>query len=617
MTEPFIPKATADKLNQEHPKGTRHKAKMDIAISLIGNGIPPAAVAATLREKFPEASDHEIEGVVKWASDQNPTPSGFGNKPQGTKPVYAPAKRSSEAKKPSNPVEHVKWWLNGQSASESILARSSRIPVPEQMVEQFCLAVSTLYAPEEFVNVVCRFASDKDGKARPLGGGKTLSSENWQVYARSKGVPGSEAGGWQRMNPVKEVGTGADGSYTDADVTSHRFVLLESDVLPLEFQLRFFTRIKLPVAIIMLSGGKSAHAWVRVNAKDEATYKQFVERIITALKPFGFDISNKNPSRLSRLVGAKRENGASGDGFQKLLWLPESQPKEELAEETLAAFELQLTIPDIVEQPMLPIIRTAMERYDELARNVGKLGIPTGIAEFDRRTGGLKGGQMTVVAAGTNGGKSTFALNVANSALHHNHGVALITMEMDRDEIVDLLFSMNGRINRNVFNTGEFTQGDIQKFTVAGQKIASMPLWIFDDARLTMEELGTRIRAIRSRIGLVIVDYIQIVSPDDPREQREQQVAGIARELRILAKETKLPFVVLSQLNDDGKLRESRVVAHEAHNVIMLECNEGMTEMEIKVVKGRQIRKESYLMEYAPEYCLLLNKSHDVPEKYR
>ena len=84
-----------------------------------------------------------------------------------------------------------------------------------------------------------------------------------------------------------------------------------------------------------------------------------------------------------------------------------------------------------------------------------------------------------------------------------------------------------------------------------------------------------------------------------------------------MAKQTKLPFIVLSQLNDDGKLRESRVVGHEAHNVIELEPNEEQTTMTLKVVKGRRIMKKDYVCDYQPEYArITMSKisQQDTPE---
>ena len=178
---------------------------------------------------------------------------------------------------------------------------------------------------------------------------------------------------------------------------------------------------------------------------------------------------------------------------------------------------------------------------------------------------------------------------------------------MDKDEICDLIVSMNCDVNRNCFNTGNFTETDLTKIGMAAPRLSSLPLWIDDSPTLTMAQIRKRVEQLKAenKIGMVIIDYVQIISPEDSREPREQQVAKIAREIRALAKESKLPFIILSQLNDDGKLRESRVVAHEAHNVILLEADESKypASMKMKVVKGRRIPKKNYELTYFPQFC--------------
>jgi hypothetical protein len=138
---------------------------------------------------------------------------------------------------------------------------------------------------------------------------------------REHGTPQSEAGGWIRPNPVKDNGRGKRGASTDADVTSFRFCLLESDMLPMELQLSLLARLPLPVATIIDSGGRSIHAWVMLNCLSAQEYRTKVERIYTLLARFGLCPSNKNPSRMSRLPGAQREVGKHGDGAQRLLYL--------------------------------------------------------------------------------------------------------------------------------------------------------------------------------------------------------------------------------------------------------------------------------------------------------
>ena len=117
------------------------------------------------------------------------------------------------------------------------------------------------------------------------------------------------------MNPLDGRGI------ADTNITAFRYALLESDALPMELQLALFARLPLPIAAVLSSGGRSYHAWVRVDAADAATYRKIVSRLLQMLAQFAVDAKNKNPSRLSRLPGAKRIIGAVGDGVQRLLYL--------------------------------------------------------------------------------------------------------------------------------------------------------------------------------------------------------------------------------------------------------------------------------------------------------
>jgi hypothetical protein len=117
------------------------------------------------------------------------------------------------------------------------------------------------------------------------------------------------------MNPTNGAGI------ADANITSHRFVLLEFDSLPLGLQAAVFACLPLPTFCILTSGGRSLHAWIRVDAVDADNYRELAQGIFRELKPLGVDPSNKNPSRLSRLPGVQRKHGAAGDGRQRLLYL--------------------------------------------------------------------------------------------------------------------------------------------------------------------------------------------------------------------------------------------------------------------------------------------------------
>lgn len=260
-------------------------------------------------------------------------------------------------------------------------------------------------------------------------------------------------------------------------------------------------------------------------------------------------------------------------------------------------------VPPTEAQSFQEIIIGSHDRYSELIRNRGNLGVPTGIREFDADSGGLKDGQMTVIAGETNAGKSTVAINFAVTALKANMGVALFSLEMDREEIADMIVSMVCGVNRNAFNTGYFSDTDMQAITSHTKALSEFPLYIEDAPMMNVAQIRQRVTELKTedKIRLVIIDYAQIVSPNDQRDPREQQVARIARELRSMAKELKLPFLVLSQLNDEGKLRESRVLAHEAHNVFQVEpTDEGLR---LRIYKGRRIPKKSYDLKWEPQYC--------------
>jgi replicative DNA helicase len=268
-----------------------------------------------------------------------------------------------------------------------------------------------------------------------------------------------------------------------------------------------------------------------------------------------------------------------------------------------------------LRDPLKATVVESLGRFEELLANRGELGVMTGFHQFDEKAGGLKEGQMTVIAAESNGGKTTLALNILNAAINAGKGALLFTLEMDREEILDLLISMNAEVDRNMFNTGYFTERDQTKIGACLPKLSNLPLWIEDSPSANMAHIEKTTRALAgaNAIKLVVIDYVQLISPHDERDNREQQVAKISRAIRCLAKETKLPIIVLSQLNDEGKLRESRVIAHEAHNVILVESDPEDGKMVMRVVKGRKIPRGEYQLQYKPRFCRVIDPRTPEP----
>lgn len=117
------------------------------------------------------------------------------------------------------------------------------------------------------------------------------------------------------MNPMDGKGI------ADKNVTSHRFILLEFDSIPLDLQISLLSMLPLPIACILTSGSRSIHAWVKADCLDATNYKDTVTMLLAHLSKFGLDEKNKNPSRLSRLVGAQRVIGAKDGGKQRIIYL--------------------------------------------------------------------------------------------------------------------------------------------------------------------------------------------------------------------------------------------------------------------------------------------------------
>ncbi len=318
----YIPQATLDLINQHHPPGTRHHAMMKIAIPMIGNGLSPDAVRAQLRATFPDAdkTDKEIADVVDWAIAKNPTPSGYGPKtsytPRQPRVVVPMPKQPTTAKSAQERLSSV---TGGLELGEVDLTEQSPIRPPENWKEGAATMLRALYAPTDRLNLVTNHFV-VEGKAKPSGGGKTLSRDEWLKWLAEKGVPQSAAGCWIRPNPCGD-GTGKDGAIRDQDITAFRFLLLESDLLPLNAQFAALMHLHLPVAAVITSGGASVHAWLKVDCKDANEYAEVAVAVFQKLEPLGYDPANKNPSRLSRFPGAMRKIGAGADPMQRLVYL--------------------------------------------------------------------------------------------------------------------------------------------------------------------------------------------------------------------------------------------------------------------------------------------------------
>ncbi|WP_329492615.1 replicative DNA helicase (plasmid) [Kitasatospora sp. NBC_01246] len=219
-------------------------------------------------------------------------------------------------------------------------------------------------------------------------------------------------------------------------------------------------------------------------------------------------------------------------------------------------------------------------------REKGKLsGVPTGFADLDAVTNGLQPGQMILIAARPAIGKSTLALDVAReAAIRHGIGVGMFSLEMSRDEINMRLLSAEAKVALHHMRSGNMTEDDWTRVGRRLPEINDAPLWVDDSPNQSMMEIRAKARRLHQRegIGLVIIDYLQLMQYGGRRaESRQQEVSDISRGTKLLAKELGVPVIALSQLNrgpeqrTDKKpvasdLRESGSLEQDADLVILL-----------------------------------------------
>lgn len=210
---------------------------------------------------------------------------------------------------------------------------------------------------------------------------------------------------------------------------------------------------------------------------------------------------------------------------------------------------------DRVHQEFVPIKETlevTFERLDELSKKRGALrGIPTGLKTLDKMLSGLQKENLIIIAARPSVGKSSLAINIGQfAAVTHKVGIALFSLEMGRESLVDRMISAQGNIDNWRIATGNLEAEDFEKYSIAAGELAEAPIFIDDTPGISVMEMRTKARRLMAEheIGLVIVDYLQLVRGRN-LESRVQEVSEISQSLKNLARELKVPVLALSQLS--------------------------------------------------------------------
>ncbi len=207
------------------------------------------------------------------------------------------------------------------------------------------------------------------------------------------------------------------------------------------------------------------------------------------------------------------------------------------------------------------VIRT-FEQVTEAAERKEKItGLPTGFAKLDRMTAGLKGGELIIVAGRPGMGKTAFALNVAlHGCADRNLPVVVFSLEMAKEELARRLLCSEARVDGGRMRTGMLTRDDWTRLTSTAGTLTNLKLFIDDTPALSIMELRGKARRLKAEhgLGLVVIDYLQLMRAGSKVESREKEISEISRSLKGLAKELQVPVMALSQLNRSVETRAAK-----------------------------------------------------------
>jgi replicative DNA helicase len=244
-------------------------------------------------------------------------------------------------------------------------------------------------------------------------------------------------------------------------------------------------------------------------------------------------------------------------------------------------------------QPINRLLSEAVDRIDQLYRSTSPLtGVPTGFTDLDEMTSGLQPADLVIIAGRPSMGKTSLAMNMAeNAAVGHKIPVAVFSMEMPGSQLAMRMMASLGRINAHRVRTGKLDDEDWPRLTSAVSLLNEAPIYIDDTPGLTPMELRARARRLKREkgLGLILIDYLQLMQSTESEENRATEISNITRALKGLAKELHVPVIAMSQLNRSvesrtdkrpvmSDLRESGAIEQDADVIIFIYRDEKYNE---------------------------------------
>jgi replicative DNA helicase len=229
------------------------------------------------------------------------------------------------------------------------------------------------------------------------------------------------------------------------------------------------------------------------------------------------------------------------------------------------------------------LLKESFERITLLYESGSDLtGVPSGFRDLDRITSGFQPGNLVVVAARPSMGKSALALCMAaNVAVRHELPVALFTLEMSKAEVTQRLMCSEAKVESQRLRTGKLAADDWPRLTSACDKLAKAPIYVDDTGAITMMEIRSKARRLKSKhpsLGLILVDYLQLMTSGTTVENRVQEVSQISRSLKVLARDLDVPIIAMSQLSRAVEQR------HDKHPILSDLRESGSIEQDADIV---------------------------------
>ncbi|MEM7204861.1 MAG: replicative DNA helicase [Planctomycetota bacterium] len=234
------------------------------------------------------------------------------------------------------------------------------------------------------------------------------------------------------------------------------------------------------------------------------------------------------------------------------------------------------------------LIHQTFDRIEKMRDRKGRLtGVPSGYFDLDEMTSGLQPGELVIVAARPSMGKTSFALNLTERAAVEGHGVAMFSLEMSSQQIIQNMLCSRAQLNSQDLRRGMVTNEQLAHLQEMASTLYEAPIYVDDTAGLTVSTLRAKCRrmAQKNNIKMVVVDYLQLLTTGGRVESRQQEIATISRTLKGVARELSVPVIALSQLNRDvenrdnnrprmSDLRESGALEQDADVIMLLHRDE-------------------------------------------